>query len=149
MSQAFDPTKVYGPRRTIDQTIELPPAPTASGVPTWYLPTVRGIVRPEPINSPITGHIVVMGWGARETSGVNAMLIALRNGADVTGLEFASIGLQPNETNREWFGVDGIHLDIGYFPQLVTGAIAGAIYVKDWSPVGGMSPANSEWASSR
>lgn len=149
MSQAFDPRQVYGPRRTIDQTIDLPPAPAGPG-PGWYVPQFRPIVRPEPINTQITGHVIIMGWAAREVSGINNALLTIRNGTDVSGLEVASIQLQPNETNREWFGPDGIHLDIGYFTQAAAGTPpAGSIFIRDWSPVGGVPPANSEWQSSR
>lgn len=115
--------------------------PQSAPPDSWYghgMQLLRrlGPIHPEPLLSQITGHIVICGYSVRETSGTAVASLILRNGADATGLEFLGINLNPSGTRDAWYGWDGVHLDIGYFPSLVAGAVAGSVWVRDWSEVG-------------
>ena len=73
---------------------------------------------------------VVAGYAVRETTGAAAATVILRNGTDATGEEIVPVTLAAGESVRDWFGARGPSFDQGVFVDVVTGDIAGAIFLR-------------------
>lgn len=88
-----------------------------------------GPVTPQPAAQPINGRIRLFGYSVRETSGAAKAQMLVTNQPNGGGLEIVSINLNAGESDREWWGPNGLLLANGYFPS-TTGAIAGSVFVK-------------------
>jgi hypothetical protein len=90
--------------------------------------------RPRPIrySTTIGGHVVLYGWALKETTGAAAAELDIYNGADASGDDVIPVVFSAGQSTRDWFGPQGLALSIGYFPVLVSGAIAGTVFIGDY-----------------
>lgn len=87
--------------------------------------------RPYAYSTVIGGFVVLYGWAIRETSGSATAQLDIYNGAQASGDDIISIALAAGQSTREWFGPQGLELQIGYYPNLVSGAITGSVFIGD------------------
>jgi len=73
---------------------------------------------------------VLAGYALRETTGAAGATVILRNGTDATGEEIVPVTLAAGESTRDWFGARGPSFDQGVYVDVVTGAIAGAVFLR-------------------
>lgn len=79
----------------------------------------------------VTGACRLMGFSIRETAGAAsdpAALVYLRDGTDATGTIKAVITLAPNESDRDWFGMDGVAFATGIYFHVSSGAVEASIW---------------------
>lgn len=72
---------------------------------------------------------VLLGFSMRESGGVAAAVVRLRDGA-VGGAILATVSLAVGESVRDWFGDRGVNVPTGIFFELVSGAVEGAVYAR-------------------
>jgi hypothetical protein len=73
------------------------------------------------------GPTRVLGWSFSEEAGAAAKLI-LRDGNGTSGRYVATVTLAANESNREWFGPDGIQVNVGIYVDRISGTTLGGVY---------------------
>lgn len=95
-----------------------------------------GPARPIPIAMSSGGAVVLFAVAIRETSGTAGAVIRLRNGTDANGEVVVPISLNPGESIRDSWPNLGVIMEGGLFPELVSGSIEGAYFIRDWSDEG-------------
>lgn len=73
---------------------------------------------------------VLAGYALRETTGAAAATVIIRNGTDATGEELVPVTLTAGESARDWFGARGPSFDQGVFVDVLSGSVAGAIFLR-------------------
>lgn len=73
---------------------------------------------------------VVAGYALRETTGAATALVVLRDGRDTFGDELIGISLAQGESVRDWFGARGPTFDEGVYVDVVSGSVAGALFLR-------------------
>jgi len=77
-----------------------------------------------------SGIVICFGWSVKETAGAAASF-TIGDGLAVAGLDQVfPVALNANETNREWFGPQGIVFEQGLFFHAVAGALTGAVFFR-------------------
>lgn len=74
-----------------------------------------------------SGPTRLLGWSFSEEAGAAAKII-LRDGNGTGARVIAVISLASGESNREWFGPDGIQVSTGIYVDRTAGTTLGAIY---------------------
>lgn len=95
-----------------------------------------GPARPIPIAMASTGAVVLFGLAVRETSGTAGAVVRLHNGTDVNGEVVVPVSLNAGESVRDAWPPLGVIMEGGIFPELVSGAVEGAYFIRDWSDEG-------------
>lgn len=85
---------------------------------------------PIPVNTPVGGHVVLFGYAVKESTGLAVAEIDLFDGVSAAGASFLPLPLQAGEAAIDWFGPSGIHFRGGLFPSIVTGAVAGQLWIR-------------------
>ncbi len=85
-------------------------------------------VHAEPLTAQPGGRCILIGFSVRETSGTTAATFQLINGQDSRGIEVVGVQLNPSGAARDWYGPQGIRMEVGVFP-VVTGSLAGSFYL--------------------
>lgn len=79
----------------------------------------------------IGGNHLIMGWSLRETTGAAGAVVDIFDGQDATGQILATLSLVASESTRDWLGPDGIETDIGVFVRVNSGAVSGAVWIRE------------------
>jgi len=74
-----------------------------------------------------SGPTRLLGWSFSEEAGAAAKVI-LRDGNGTGARVIAVIALAAGESNREWFGPDGIQVNTGIYVDRTAGTSLGALY---------------------
>lgn len=90
-----------------------------------HLPSI-----PCPILGAVGGRLLLMGFGVKESTGAAAAEVDLFDGKDVTGQLVAPVTLTAGQGRTDYYGPGGVLLERGYFPNLLAGAVTGAVYLK-------------------
>ena len=78
---------------------------------------------------------MLYGWALKETSGVNSAELDIYDGQDTNGQLVVPITLQASQSTRDIMFPQGLHLEVGYFPNVASGTVSGAVWVHtraDW-----------------
>lgn len=70
----------------------------------------------------------LLGWSVRETTGAAIATVIFRDGHNSDGEEIAAVTLAAGESDRDAFPF-GISLIDGLYLDVVSGAVAGAVYL--------------------
>jgi hypothetical protein len=106
---------------------------TASGIPAppIALSPAPAVIADAPVDTldilAWNGSTRLLGWSFSEEAGAAAKLI-LRDGNGTSGRILAVVSLAAGESNREWFGPDGIQVNTGIYVDRTAGTSLGAIY---------------------
>lgn len=79
---------------------------------------------------PTTVSNALLGWSLREPTGANPATLILRDGADATGDEVASVTLTEGESTRDLFPF-GVSLLDGLYLDCTVGEVVGAVYLRN------------------
>lgn len=79
----------------------------------------------------IANRSTVYGFGLRETTGTAAARVDVYNGNDTGGILIAPIDLNPGQSVRDVLGPSGVGCDMGVFVNIVSGSVAGSIWVDE------------------
>lgn len=68
-----------------------------------------------------TGPVTLRGFSCDETTGSATAKFVIRDGVDATGAARVFVNLGANESDRDWFGDDGIRMDNGIYVDRTQG----------------------------
>jgi hypothetical protein len=74
-----------------------------------------------------SGPTRLLGWSVSEEAGAAAKLI-IRDGNGTGAPLVGVVSLAAGESNREWFGPDGINITTGIYVDRISGTTLGGIY---------------------
>lgn len=86
-------------------------------------------VRPQQVATSVQGHVTLFGWALQESTGIAEAVVTLYNGTDTTGLVTAVITLEPNQSVRDWFGPQGVHMNVGLWSVITSGTVVGSLFI--------------------
>lgn len=89
-------------------------------------------VRPVPYNSTLPGRIRLFGYSVKESTGAATAELDIYNGADTTGLLAIPIPLAAGQAAEDWFGPQGLHLDVGILGHVASGSVTGSLFVSGY-----------------
>lgn len=87
--------------------------------------------RPVNITEKIGGRSILMGYSVKEASGTASAEIDIVNGADATGMIVCPVTLSAGQSTEDWFGPQGLQMDVGVFCHVASGAVVGSVWVHD------------------
>lgn len=88
---------------------------------------------PKPVNAysgvvAASGTNWLMGWMLNETTGSASAVVKLYDGLNTDGPLIGTLNLNPGESDREFFP-GGVGLAFGLYYQVVSGSVAGSVFV--------------------
>lgn len=86
-------------------------------------------VWPVPYNSTISGRFKLFGYSVKETTGSSTAELDIYNGADTGGLLVIPIPLAGGQAAEDWFGPQGITLNVGILGHVTSGSITGSLFI--------------------
>lgn len=86
-------------------------------------------VKPILYNRTVQREVYLYGYSIYETSGAASAQLNIYNGVDNTGLLVCPILLAKSQSAEDWFGPQGIELDVGLFTSVISGAVNGSLFV--------------------
>ena len=123
-----------GPRvgpRYVDPNAAPPPSALGPAPPPVALSPAPAVIADAPTDTADilawSGPTRLLGWSFSEEAAAAAKVI-LRDGNGTAGRVLAVISLAAGESNREWFGPDGIQVSTGLYVDRTTGTTLGAVY---------------------
>lgn len=81
-----------------------------------------------PISTIQGSKVHLFGYALKENTGTAGGEVDLYDGTDNKGLLAHPIGLSAGQTNRDWFGSNGLLFRNGMF-VVITGSISGSLFV--------------------
>lgn len=103
--------------------------------PAHPLQNAHGKVIPQPIPlGGVSGLVFsnacyVLGWSILNLSSTAFAAFSLWNGSDPDGYVADPVTLAPNESNREWWGPDGVFYAMGVWFNFDLGTLSGTVRI--------------------
>jgi len=77
---------------------------------------------------PVANPVHLMGWSLRETAGA-AAYVEIRVGS-ATGKIIGEIAFTANADRTKWFGPNGVASEGQLWVEIVSGTVAGAVWIR-------------------
>jgi hypothetical protein len=74
--------------------------------------------------------VVLFGWAVRNVSSGTEAKFDIYDGTDASGVPVFPVNLAGNETNREWFGPNGVRFRNGVYVNVTAQEVKGSVIVR-------------------
>jgi len=86
-------------------------------------------VYPFAYNAKLYRPVILFGYSLYETTGSATAQVNIYNGGDTGGQLVLPISLGKSQSAEDWFGPQGLIMDVGIFVNVASGTVNGSLFV--------------------